>query len=163
MGQKVNPISLRLGFIRYWSSKWFLDKKIFSIFVEEDYRIRDYIMKFYPRGTVASVIIERLNTSSIKIKIRTSRPGIVIGRRGQEIERLREEISNFTNKEIYIDVEEISQPALEAQLVADKILEEQFPNKGYTVNNVLPLIKEVTLFGFIILFFHLIDSPFCLI
>ena len=97
------------------------NKKIFSIFVEEDYRIRDYIMKFYPRGTVASVIIERLNTSSIKIKIRTSRPGIVIGRRGQEIERLREEISNFTNKEIYIDVEEISQPALEAQLVADNI------------------------------------------
>ena len=121
MGQKVSPVILKIGLIRDWSSKWFVPKKVFAQFVYEDYKIRDLIKKSYPPATIAEVIIERLSTGSIKIRIRTSRPGVVIGRGGRDIERIREEIQEMTNKEIYIEVEEVSNPALEAVLVAENI------------------------------------------
>ncbi len=121
MGQKVNPVSLRLGLVRDWSSKWFASKKQFGEFVEEDYRVREFITKSYPPATIAQVIIERLSPDSIKIRIKTSRPGVVIGRRGQDIERVREEVNSFTGKEVFIDVQEVDNPAVEAQLIAENI------------------------------------------
>ncbi len=122
MGQKVSPVVLRIGLIRDWSSKWFVSKKVFPKLVYEDYKIRELVKKNYPPATIAEIIIERLTPESIKIRIRTSRPGVVIGRGGRDIERVREEIQELTQKEVYIEVEEVSNPAVEALLVAENIV-----------------------------------------
>ncbi len=122
MGQKVHPYILRIGFGKDWISKWFtVRKREYADFLEEDLRIRELIKKNYPLGSIAKIIIERVSTNVIKIKIRTSRPGIIIGRRGQDIERTKGEITELTKKEAIIDVEEVLEPALEAQLVAEII------------------------------------------
>ncbi|OQX88391.1 MAG: 30S ribosomal protein S3 [Candidatus Omnitrophica bacterium 4484_70.2] len=122
MGQKVHPYILRIGFGKDWQSKWFmLHKKEFAQFLDEDRKIRELIKKNYPLGSIANIIIERVSANLIRIRIRTSRPGIIIGRRGQDIERLKQEIVEVTHKEVVIDVEEIENPSLEAQLVAEII------------------------------------------
>ncbi|MCM8773870.1 MAG: 30S ribosomal protein S3 [Candidatus Omnitrophica bacterium] len=122
MGQKVHPYILRIGFGKNWRSRWFVDrKKDYAQFLEEDVKIREMIKNNYPLGSIAEIIIERVSTSLIRIKIRTSRPGIIIGRRGEDIEQLKSKIADFTRKEVIVDVEEVSDPALEAQLVAETI------------------------------------------
>ncbi|MFH1771391.1 MAG: 30S ribosomal protein S3 [Candidatus Omnitrophota bacterium] len=122
MGQKVHPYILRIGFGNDWQSKWFPVKKSeYAQFLEEDFRIRKMIKESYPLGLIATMVIERLSAAIIRIRVRTSRPGVIIGRRGQDIERLKRRISKFANKEVIIDVEEINEPALQAQLVAEMI------------------------------------------
>ena len=122
MGQKVHPYILRIGFGKDWLSRWFTPKKReFASFLEEDLQIRDHIKKSYSRGSVATIVIERVSLGIIRIRIRTSRPGVIIGRRGQDIERVKSELNKLTKKEISIDVEEVTEPALEAQLVAEMI------------------------------------------
>ena len=122
MGQKVHPYILRIGFGKDWLSRWFTPKRReFAEFLEEDLRIREHIKKSYSRGSVATIVIERVSLSIIRIRIRTSRPGVIIGRRGQDIERVKSELNKLTKKEIIIDVEEVTEPALEAQLVAEMI------------------------------------------
>jgi len=122
MGQKVHPYILRIGFGKDWLSKWFTTRKReFAQFLDEDRRIRELIKKAYPFGSIASILIERVSQNLIRIRIRTSRPGVIIGRRGQDIERLKQEIAEFTQKEVIIDVEEIENPYLEAQLVSEII------------------------------------------
>lgn len=122
MGQKVHPYILRIGFGKDWLSRWFSPKrKEFAEFLEEDVRIREYIKKSYTGGSVATIVIERVSLGLVRIRIRTSRPGVIIGRRGQDIERVKSELNKLTKKEIIIDVEEVTEPALEAQLVAEMI------------------------------------------
>lgn len=122
MGQKVHPYILRIGFGKDWKSKWFsLKRREYAQFLEEDFCIRELIKKNYPLGSIAVVIIERVSSTVIRIVIRTSRPGVIIGRRGQDIERVKAEINSMVKKEVLIDVEEISEPALEAQLVAEQV------------------------------------------
>lgn len=122
MGQKVHPYVLRIGFGKTWKSRWFTDKKRdFATFLEEDVKIRKIVKKAYQDGTVADVNIERVSPTKIRVKVSTSRPGVIIGRRGQDIERVKGEIQTLTNKEVIIDVVEVAQPALEAQLVAEMI------------------------------------------
>lgn len=122
MGQKVHPYVLRIGFGKTWESLWFSQrKKEFSNFLEEDIRLREIIKKNYPEGSIAQIIIERVSPEFIRIRMRTSRPGVIIGRRGQDIERVKAEIMNLTRKEIKIDVEEVLKSTIEAQLVAELI------------------------------------------
>ena len=122
MGQKVHPYILRIGFGKDWLSRWFSPrKKEYANFLEEDVRIREVIRKNYFRGSVASVIIERVSSEVVRVRIRTSRPGVIIGRRGQDIERVKAQLNKLTKKEVRIDVEEVTDPALEAQLVAELI------------------------------------------
>ncbi len=122
MGQKVHPYILRIGFGKDWLSRWFTPKKKeFADFLEEDLKIRGHIKKSYSRGSVATIVIERVSLGIVRIRIRTSRPGVIIGRRGQDIERVKAELNKLTKKEIIIDVEEVTEPALEAQLVAEMI------------------------------------------
>lgn len=122
MGQKVHPYILRIGFGKDWLSHWFSTKKSeYADFLEEDLRIRAYIKANYPKGSVATIILERVSSGIVRIRIRTSRPGVIIGRRGQDIERVKSELGRLTKKEIAIDVEEVSEPALEAQLVAEMV------------------------------------------
>lgn len=122
MGQKVHPYILRIGFGKDWLSRWIsLRKGEYAQFLEEDVHIRALIKKSYTMGSISSIVIERLSSAVIRIRIRTSRPGVIIGRRGQDIERLRSELGKLTKKEVAIDVEEVTEPATEAQLVAELI------------------------------------------
>lgn len=119
MGQKVHPLILRIGINKNWNSIWFA-KKEYADFIRQDYEIRKYIRSKYKHAAVARILIERV-AGKVKIKIYSARPGIIIGRHGADIERLREEINNIVKCEVVIDIEEIKEPALEAQLVADNI------------------------------------------
>ncbi|MCF7873255.1 MAG: 30S ribosomal protein S3 [Candidatus Omnitrophica bacterium] len=122
MGQKVHPYVLRIGFGKSWLSRWFSPKKgEYADFLEEDLAIRQKIKKSYSLGSIATIDIERVSSGGIRIKVRTSRPGVIIGRRGQDIERVKKDLSEMTGKEIIIDVEEVSDQALEGQLVAELI------------------------------------------
>ncbi|MFH1458247.1 MAG: 30S ribosomal protein S3 [Candidatus Omnitrophota bacterium] len=120
MGQKVHPFLFRVGYIKTWHSRWFAKPREFSEFIFEDYKIRKFIKKRFKQAAVSRIIIERL-AGKLKIRILTARPGIVIGRHGADIERLREDLNNMVKTEISIDIEEVKNPALDAQLVAENI------------------------------------------
>lgn len=120
MGQKVNPFILRVGFIRTWQSKWFAKAKDYPRFIKEDFEIRKYIKEKFRHAAVSKILIERL-IDRVKIRILTARPGIIIGRHGADIERLREDLNNIIKTEVSIDIEEVKEPALDAQLVAGNI------------------------------------------
>ena len=120
MGQKVNPIGFRVTVNKDWRSRWYANSTEFGDLLHEDLKVRDYVDKKLASAGVPDVKIERFS-NRINVVLRTSRPGIVIGRRGSEIERIRDELSNLTGKEVFIDVEEIKRPELEAKLVAENI------------------------------------------
>ena len=120
MGQKVSPFVLRIGINKTWRSMWFSDPKDFAKNVEEDYKIRQYIRKKFIQGAVAGVEIERV-ANQIKIRIASARPGVIIGRRGADIDRLRADIGKITTKEIAVDIKEIKNPAVDATLVAQSV------------------------------------------
>jgi small subunit ribosomal protein S3 len=119
MGQKVNPIALRLGFIRGWESNWYSDKD-YSSKLMEDLRIRNYIFARLSKGGIAQIVIER-TLKRITVTIHTSRPGLVIGKGGNEVDKLKEELKKLTGKDIQINIYEIRRPELEAVLVAENI------------------------------------------
>ncbi len=120
MGQKVHPFVLRVGYIKTWHSRWFANSKDFSSFILEDYKIRKFIKNKLKQAAVSKVIIERL-AEKVKIRIFSARPGIIIGRHGADIERLREDLNSLVKKELSIDIEEIKEPSMDAQLVAENI------------------------------------------
>ena len=119
MGQKTHPIGLRLGVIRSWNSKWFAEKN-FATLLEEDLKIRRYISKRLENAGLAKVEILRA-PKRITVDIHSSRPGIVIGRKGAEVDKLREELQLITKKDITLNIIEVKKPELNAQLVADSI------------------------------------------
>ena len=120
MGQKTNPTGFRLPLTRDWASKWYADKREFPKLLSEDYKIRDMLKKKLEAAAVTKILIERAG-GRCRITIVTARPGVVIGRKGTEIEKLKEDISKMTNKEVHVEIKEIRQPELEAQLVAESI------------------------------------------
>ena len=120
MGQKTNPIGLRVAVNKEWRSKWFAGKKEFGKLLSEDRQIRDLLKKKLESASVPRILIERAATRC-RITILTARPGVVIGRKGAEIDKLKEELSKLTGKEIYVDILEIKTPELDAQLVAENI------------------------------------------
>ena len=120
MGQKVHPYSFRLGYIRDWRSRWFARKKDFGALLIEDSKIRSYIKKSLAQAAIASIDIERAS-NRIRVIIQSGRPGVIIGRKGAEIDRLRDELKTIVDKELQIDIKEIKQPALSAQLVAENV------------------------------------------
>lgn len=120
MGQKVHPYIQRIGIHKSWFSQWFAKGKDFAKFIEEDLKIRRYIKEKFSQAAISKILIERL-TDKIRIRIRTARPGIIIGRGGKDVESLREDLSSLTKKEVTIDIEEIEDPYLDAQLIAENI------------------------------------------
>src|SRR5437773_4676363 len=120
MGQKTNPIGLRMAVNRDWRSKWNSDKKEFGRLLTEDYQIRELLKKRLESASVPKILIERA-ANRCRITILTARPGVVIGRKGAEIDKLKEELSRMTGKEIYVDIQEIKTPELDAQLVAENV------------------------------------------
>ncbi len=119
MGQKSNPIGLRLGIIKGWDSNWFGGND-FSEKLVEDEKIRKYLTARLPKGSISKVIIER-TLKLITVTINTARPGIIIGKGGKEVDKLKEELKKFTKKEVQINIFEIKRPELDARLVADSI------------------------------------------
>ena len=119
MGQKVHPIGFRLGINRTWVSRWYAEND-FGKLLQEDLTIRKYLKKKLYQAGVSKIEIERA-TSKIRINIFTSRPGMVIGRKGAEIDQLKKELQTITDKEIYINIHEVKKPDLDAQLVAESI------------------------------------------
>src|SRR5881409_2143112 len=120
MGQKTNPVGLRIAVTRDWRSKWYAGKKEFGKLLTEDREIRELLKKKLESASVPQILIERA-ANRARITIHTARPGIVIGRKGAEIDKLKEELSKMTGKEIYVDIQEIKTPELDAQLVAENI------------------------------------------
>ena len=125
MGQKVNPIGFRVGVNRNWRSIWYADKKNFPIYVVEDFKIRRFVKKKLETAAVSKIVIERAG-NRVRVNIHTARPGIVIGRKAAELDKLKEEIRGFTNqnREILIDVKEVKNPECDAQLVAESIAQQ---------------------------------------
>ncbi len=119
MGQKTNPIGLRLGIIRQWDANWF-DEKNVAEKLQEDLMVRNYIKNRLKKAGVARVIVER-TAKQVRITITTSRPGVIIGRSGKDIAQLEEELRKLTKKDVKILISEIKRPELDAQLVADNI------------------------------------------
>ena len=119
MGQKTNPIGFRLGVIRSWDSKWF-DEKNFDKKLKEDLMLRKYIRNRLQRASISRIEIER-TPKKITLTIHTARPGIVIGRKGSEVDKLREELQRVTSKDIQLNINEIKRPELDAFLVAENI------------------------------------------
>ncbi|MGI6361294.1 MAG: 30S ribosomal protein S3 [Bacillota bacterium] len=120
MGQKVNPKGLRIGVIKDWDTRWYANKKDFKDFLYEDYQIRKFIkQKLYAAG-ISKIEIERA-AKRIKINILTAKPGIVIGRGGQEVELLKKQLEKMTGKSINLNITEIKRPELDAQLVAENV------------------------------------------
>jgi len=120
MGQKTNPIGFRIALNKDWRSRWFAGKKEFSKLVSEDYQIRRILKSKLEAAAVPRINIERA-ANRCRITIFTARPGVVIGRKGAEIDKLKEELGKMTGKEIYVDIQEIKQPETDAQLVAENV------------------------------------------
>ncbi len=120
MGQKVNPIGLRIAVNKNWRSRWFAGKKEFANLLQEDIAIREAVQTRLKDAAISNVFIERY-ANRVRVTIRTARPGLVIGRKGEDIERLRELLGKMTKKEVYIEIDEVKCPDLDARLVAESI------------------------------------------
>lgn len=121
MGQKVHPGGLRLGFIKEWQSRWYADDKEYAKFLQTDLKIRRHLMDRFNRANISDILIERA-TNKVRITIYAARPGIIIGRKGETIEKVKEELSQYApDAKIFLNVQEIPQPELDAQMVADRI------------------------------------------
>jgi small subunit ribosomal protein S3 len=124
MGQKVNPISLRLGINRTWDSRWYADKKNYAVFLLEDAKIREFVFKKLKHASVSQVIIER-QAKKCKISIYTARPGVIIGKKGSDIEKLRAQLSKLTaSQDVMLNIMEIRRPELDARLAAENVAQQ---------------------------------------
>lgn len=120
MGQKVNPKGFRLSVRRDWDSRWYATKKDFSSYLHEDYVIRNFFEKKLRFASVPKIFIERAS-NRVRIKLFTARPGIVIGRKGQELDKLKNELNKLINRDVILDIQEVKKPDLVAKLVAENI------------------------------------------
>lgn len=119
MGQKVNPIGLRLGIVKTWESRWFASKK-YSDYILEDFNIRKYLKKKLGHAGVSKIEVER-SSKRVRLRIFTSRPGIIIGKKGAEIVQLKQDVEKMISQDVIIDIQEIRKPELDAQLVSENI------------------------------------------
>jgi small subunit ribosomal protein S3 len=123
MGQKVNPVGFRVGIMEGWQSRWYASKKEFSELLVEDHKLRKYIKTKYRFAGIPKIEIERTR-DEVKVILHTARPGVIIGRKGQEVERLQEELQGQIGRRINIKIEEVQRPEIQAQLVAEDIAEQ---------------------------------------
>ena len=123
MGQKVNPIGFRTGIMLGWKSRWYASKRDFADLLVEDQKIRKYVHEKYKFAGIPKVEIERPR-DEVKVILHAARPGVIIGRKGQEVEQLQDELQGLVGRRINIKIEEISRPELQAQLVAEDIAEQ---------------------------------------
>jgi small subunit ribosomal protein S3 len=122
MGQKINPVSLRLGIVRGWDSSWYGGRNFSDKLVEDD-KIRKYVAARIPKGAISKVIIER-TLKRITLTINTARPGVVIGKGGQEVDKIKEELKKITGKDVQINIFEIKRPEIDAKLIGEAIAQQ---------------------------------------
>jgi len=120
MGQKVHPNGMRLGIIKKWNSVWFANTKDFADHLDGDYKVRQFLMKKLEKASISQIIIER-PAKSIRVTIYSARPGIVIGKKGEDVEKLRIAIAKITDVPVQINISEVRKPELDAKLVSDSI------------------------------------------
>jgi small subunit ribosomal protein S3 len=120
LGRKVHPIGFRLKYIRDWNTRWYAEGDRYRELLQEDFAVRRLVMAELPRGGISTIEIERF-PNQVQVVIHTSKPGIVIGRKGVTVKDLRSKLRNLTNKSVKLDVEEITEPDLDAQLVSENI------------------------------------------
>ena len=124
MGQKVHPTGIRLGIVKDWASKWFAESRDYANYLNEDIKVRAFLKKKLSQASVSRIQIER-TAGNANITIYTARPGLVIGKKGEDIERLRQEVTNMIGQtKVHINIEEIRKPELDAQLVAEGIAQQ---------------------------------------
>jgi small subunit ribosomal protein S3 len=123
MGQKVNPIGLRLGINRTWDSRWYAGKASYGKLLHEDMKIREALMKELKQAAVSKIVIERPH-KKCRVTIHSARPGVVIGKKGADIEKLRRKVAELTDSDVVINIVEIRKPELDAQLVAESIAQQ---------------------------------------
>jgi small subunit ribosomal protein S3 len=119
LGQKTNPVGLRLGIIKTWDSRWFAQKG-FAELLQEDIMLRRYLKKRLSQAGISKIVIQRA-AGKVTVTIRTARPGLVIGRRGAQVDQLKDELQHVTKKEVLLNIEEVKKPDLDAQLVAEHV------------------------------------------
>ncbi len=122
MGQKVNPIGLRLGIVRTWDSRWYADSN-YAVLLHEDLKIREFLRRRLAQAGVSRIVIER-PAKKARITIHTARPGVVIGKKGADIEKLRNDISRMTGSDVHVNIVEIRKPEIDAHLVAENIAQQ---------------------------------------
>ncbi len=120
MGQKVNPIGLRVGINRTWDSRWYANKRDFGGLLQEDLEIRKFLNKRLSQAGISKIVIER-PAKKARVTIHTARPGVVIGKKGADIEKIRRELSRLTNSEVHLNIVEVRKPEIDANLVAENI------------------------------------------
>lgn len=120
MGQKVNPIGIRLGIVKDWTSKWFANSKDYANYLNADLEVRKFLQNKLQGASVSRIQIER-PARNARITIHTARPGVIIGKKGDEIERLRQQVSRLMNVPVHINIEEVRKPELDAKLVAESV------------------------------------------
>ncbi len=123
MGQKVNPIGLRLGINKTWDSRWYASEEEYGDLLHEDIKIRDMLMEEMKQAAVSKIVIERPH-KKCRVTIHTARPGIVIGKKGADIEKLRRKVSQMTDSEVHINIVEVRKPEVDANLVAQSIAQQ---------------------------------------
>jgi small subunit ribosomal protein S3 len=123
MGQKVHPTGIRLGITKDWTSKWYADSKDFGNFLHNDLKVREYLQKKLAQASISRIQIER-PARNARITIHTARPGLIIGKKGEDIERLRREVSDMMGIPVHINIEEVRKPELDATLVAQGIAQQ---------------------------------------
>ena len=141
MGQKAHPTGLRIGIVENWRSRWYADKKNFGRLLVEDQKIREFIRKNYRYAAIASVEIER-TAGQTTVILHTARPGIIIGRKGQEVDRLKARLEDITTEPVNIKIQEVSQPELSAQLVAENV-REQLEKRASFRRTIKRMIEQV--------------------
>lgn len=120
MGQKVNPKGFRLAVTRDWDSRWYATKQQFPVFLKEDHSIREFLTKRLLTASVPRIFIER-SSNRVRVRVHTARPGVVIGRKGQELDKLRADLVKHVGQDVILDIHEVKKPDLEAKLVAESV------------------------------------------
>ena len=123
MGQKVHPTGIRLGYIKDWTSRWYANSQNYPVFLHQDLKVRDYIKKKLSQASVSRIQINR-PANNAHITVHTARPGVVIGKKGADIDKLRKEVSSMMGVPVQLNVEEIRKPELDAQLVAESVAQQ---------------------------------------
>ncbi len=123
MGQKINPVGIRVGINRTWDSRWFANTKEYGDLLHEDIAIREYIFKECKQASISRVIIERPH-KKCRVTIHAGRPGVIIGKKGADIEKLRQKLAKFTDSELHLNIVEVRKPEIDAQLVAENIAQQ---------------------------------------
>ncbi|MFZ5949556.1 MAG: 30S ribosomal protein S3, partial [Candidatus Rifleibacteriota bacterium] len=122
MGQKVNPIGIRLGITRTWDSRWFAKRSDYAKFLHEDVKVRNFIdREKFRREGIGKIEIERKSNNKLRVTIFTAKPGVIIGRGGEKVEVLKKELEDLTGKSVFLNIQEIKAPDIEAKLIAESI------------------------------------------